>query len=290
MVDVSIDVDLRVPGRRRGRPQGAGEGPRRRAVRARRGDEDGLSDRPRGTQGDASSSARATRPPARRRARRSCSPSVAATCSWSIPRTSSGAGGPPTPTGKGTSPAFGQRRHEWGDDILAIGTFIRNSEAEPVQLLRRRSVRPADPALLARGGRQRLPGSADLYLTAARDVAGSARCTSTATSGWPTTARSCGSSTATARAGPRPRPGDAILRDAPTYRSSAPAPSGAPARSTASIPATTGSWRCRRSTACSGAVPARRRRDGLERPPRLVHRARPRPGAGRDRVDRAPGA
>ena len=92
--------------------------------------EDRLPDRPRGSQGDRHLPRGQQGGRRHRGARRSCSPSAAATCSWSTRRTSSGAGGPPTPTGKGTITRVRvSGATEWGDDILAIGTFIRNSEA-----------------------------------------------------------------------------------------------------------------------------------------------------------------
>ena len=85
-------------------------------------------------------------------------------------------------------------------------------------------------------------------------------------------------------------PGDAILRDAPTYRLIA---SGAERRTGTIygfdtgndrvVGAVEGQRRVRRP------VPARRGRDRLERLPRLVRRAGPRPGAGRDRVDQRDG-
>ena len=112
--------------------------------------------------------------------------------SSSMTGTSSGAGGRPTAPAQGTldrDPSGVTGSAEWGDDVLAIGTFLRDPEREPLQLLRRRPVRAADPALLAGRGRRRLPGSARRSGSRRRATsAASPRCTSTATSGSPTPA------------------------------------------------------------------------------------------------------
>ena len=94
--------------------------------------------------------------------RRRSSRSAAATCSCSTPRTSCGAGAPSNDAGKGTLDQVNVNgATQWGDDVTAIGTFLRDPERGPLQPVRHRSVGAADPGLLRRPRRQRLPGQAD---------------------------------------------------------------------------------------------------------------------------------
>ena len=106
----------------------------------------------------------------------------------------------------------------WGDDIMGINTFLRDAVPRPVQPVRGRSVRAADPGLLAGRRRQRLPGGADrlagdrprrlrddLDLRRRRPVRGRRR------------RRWSGSCRARTTAGTPNAPDDTLLRPAPTY-------------------------------------------------------------------------
>ena len=73
--------------------------------------------------------------------------------------------------GKGTlTKVKVQGSTSWGDDIMGIDTFLRDAVARPLQPVRRRPVRAADPGLLAGRRRQRLPGAPTAWLATARDV------------------------------------------------------------------------------------------------------------------------
>ena len=89
----------------------------------------------------------------------------------------------------------------------AINTFLRTQDAQPLQPLRRRSVRAADPVL--RAGRPTAAASRSRRPTGSRRprrVARSTRRTSMATSSPSTAASSSGSSAARAKAGTPARP------------------------------------------------------------------------------------
>ena len=58
-------------------------------------------------------------------------------------------------------PGRGQRRHEWGDDVTRDRHVPPRSRGEPLQLLRRRPVGAADPALLRRPDGGGFPARAD---------------------------------------------------------------------------------------------------------------------------------
>ena len=66
---------------------------------------------------------------------------------------------PADETGKGTLVRIDVNgATSWGDDIKGFGTFLRDEAALALQPVRDRSVRAADPGLLAVRGRRRLPG------------------------------------------------------------------------------------------------------------------------------------
>ena len=114
----------------------------------------------------------------------------------------------------------------WGDDIVAIGTFL---EAAAQRLYNFYVVDPSEQQILAyspaRDGSGFPVEPPQQRLTVARDMSqGRPTCTSTATSSSPTAAGSSGSSAARARAGRSSRRqrrfapgGDVLLRAAPRY-------------------------------------------------------------------------
>ena len=180
------------------------------------------------------------------------------------------------------------RPRQWRDRVGRRRAGDRDVPAErrgePLQLLRRRSVRAADPAVFTRRRRQRLPDTAQpVAVVAARRERHHLGCTSTATSGWPTTARCSASSTGTA---PGWTAGPAGGRD-PAQRARLPRASRrAHDRRAGTIygfdaPNDASSALSKVNGSVHRAVPARGRRDGLGRPPWLVRRARAGAGAGR---------
>ena len=158
---------------RRARPR-----PGRRPVRPRRGEQDRLPDRPRRRDG-------ASRSPSGRHGRPgdaggdpSCSRSAARTSSSSTTRTSCGAGGRSNTKGKGTLVRVRVKDSalRWGDDVKAIGTFVRNFEPSLYNLY---VVDPSEQnimSLLAGRRRRRLPAApTDRAAHRPRDVDGITR-------------------------------------------------------------------------------------------------------------------
>ena len=193
-----------------GRPQGRGPRTGQGAVRARRGDPLRLSGRPARRQGHP----RLPAGPARSAASKVAEPEfitpAVRTCSSSTRRTPCGAGGRPTRTGKGTLARVKVKDSaSWGDDIRAIGTFVRNADQGLYNLY---IVDPSAKQILrlyAGRRRVRLPGRPDwLAGRAAGRRDDRPRCSSTATSTSPRPARSTGSSAAATTGWKPGAPGD----------------------------------------------------------------------------------
>jgi hypothetical protein len=105
---------------------------------------------------------------------------------------------------------------EWSADVPAIGDPGLEQNLYNLYVVDPSQRRSFD---IARGRWRRLPDTPNQWLTAARDVSGIPRCTSTATSGWPTGARSLrlvSSSSAGGR--PRRRRLDRCARLVPNHR------------------------------------------------------------------------
>ena len=159
--------------------------PGRRAVRARRGEPRGLPRRPQGEEGVAHPQDRRQhrvaqgRQPEVPRGRRAGPPHPRQR------RTSSGGGGAVDKKGNGTLARVKVAdATDWGKDIRGDRDVPPQRRRGPLQPLRRRPVREADPPLLAGRGRERLPGRRHrLPRRAAGRLDDRPSCTSTATSG-----------------------------------------------------------------------------------------------------------